>query len=68
MLRLIKGPSKNLLRESARELERFLRNTETSSLEPWQREIREYLGRGKMPTLLARNNLAAWVRAKRSGR
>ena len=35
-----------------------------SSLEPWQREIRDYLRSERMPTLFARNNLAAWGRRR----
>ena len=55
---------KNLLRKSAREFDRYLRQNAASSLEPWQQEIREYLRSGRMPTLFARNNLAAWARRK----
>jgi hypothetical protein len=61
----LQPPKKNLLRKSARELERYLRQKGASSLEPWQQEIRDYLRSGRMPTLFARNNLAAWARRKR---
>ena len=57
-------PTKNLLRDLAREFDGYLRQSETSSLEPWQQEIRDYLLSGRMPTLFARNNLAAWGRRR----
>jgi hypothetical protein len=57
-------PSKNLLRDLAREFDGYLRQSETSSLEPWQQEIRDYLRSGRMPTLFARNNLAVWGRRR----
>jgi hypothetical protein len=58
------APRKKLLRDLASEFDRYLRQSETSSLEPWQREIRDYLRSERMPTLFARNNLAAWGRRR----
>jgi hypothetical protein len=57
-------PTKNLLRNLAREFDGYLRQSATSTLEPWQQEIRDYLRSGKMPTLFARNNLAEWGRRR----
>ena len=37
-------------------------NPKRPASNPWQQEIRDYLRSGKMPTLFARNNLAAWGR------
>src|SRR5438445_10061405 len=58
------SPSENLLRDLARELDAYLRQSETSRPEPWQLEIRDYLRSGRMPTLFARDNLAIWGRQK----
>jgi hypothetical protein len=55
---------KNLLRDLASEFDRYLRQSEMADLEPWQQEVRDYLRSGKMPTLFARNNLAAWGRRR----
>jgi hypothetical protein len=55
----------NLFWTLARELDRYLRQNETSRLEPWHHEIRDYLRSGRMPTLSARDNLAVWARRKR---
>ena len=60
----LSSPTKNLLKELALELDRYLRQSETFSLEPWQQEIRDYVRSGRMPTLFARNNLAAWGRQR----
>ena len=57
-------PSKNLLRDLALEFDRYLSQSEASSLEPWQQEIRDYLRSGRRPTLFARNNLAVWGRQR----
>ena len=57
-------PTKNLLRNLAREFDVYLHQSETSSLEPWQQEIRDYLRSGRVPTIFARNNLAAWGRRR----
>ena len=58
------APAKNLLRDLAHEFDRYLRQSEMSSLEPWQQEIRDYVRSGRMPTLFARDNLAAWGRRR----
>jgi hypothetical protein len=60
----LSSPTKNRLKDLASEFDRYLRQSETSSLEPWQQEIRGYLLSGKMPTLFARDNLAAWGRRR----
>jgi hypothetical protein len=57
--------TKNRIRDLAREFDGYLRQSKTSSLEPWQQEIRDYLRSGRMPTLFARNNLAVWDRRRR---
>lgn len=57
-------PSQHGLRDLAREFDGYLRQSETSSLEPWQQEIRDYLRSGRMPTLFARNTLAVCGRRR----
>jgi hypothetical protein len=60
----LRAPAKNLLKDLAHEFDRYLRQSETSSLEPWQQEIRDYLRSGRVPTLFARDNLTAWGRRR----
>ena len=57
-------PSRHLLRDMARQFDEHLRQSETSSLEPWHHEIRDYVRSGRVPTLFARDNLAAWARRR----
>jgi hypothetical protein len=52
----------------AREFDEYLRQSEASSLEPRQQEIRDYLRSGRMPTLFARNNLVRNPHQVRAGR
>jgi hypothetical protein len=61
----LETPEKNLLLDLAREFEHYLRQSEPSTVEPWQQEIREYVRSGRMPTFFARNNLAEWGRRRR---
>jgi hypothetical protein len=56
--------SKNILRDLALEFDRYLSQSEASSLEPWQQEICDYLRFGRVPILFARDNLAAWGRRR----
>ena len=57
-------PTKNLLRDLARKFDEYLRQSETSSLEPWQQEIRDYVGTAKKPSLFAKSNLIDWGRRR----
>jgi hypothetical protein len=56
----LRPATKNLLRDLALEFDEYLPQSQTSKLEPWQQEIRDYLRSGRVPTLFARDNLAAW--------
>jgi hypothetical protein len=60
----LRPAAKNLLRDLALEFDEYLPQSEKSSLEPWQQEIRDYLRSGRVPTLFARDNLAAWGRRR----
>jgi hypothetical protein len=60
----LSSPMKDLLEDLAREFDEYLRQSETSSLEPWQQEIRDYLRSGRTPTFFARNNLVEWGRRR----
>jgi hypothetical protein len=42
-----------------------LRQSRSAALEPWQQEIRDYVGTARKPTLFAQNNLVKW--GKRRG-
>ena len=62
MRTLLQFSKKSLFWKSAHEFKQYLHQNAASRLEPWQQEILDYLRFGRMPTLFARNNLAAWVR------
>jgi hypothetical protein len=62
----VKGISVNLLWDHlASKFDQCLRQSGIVTLQPWQREIRDYVGTAKESTLFAKNNLVDWGR--RSG-
>ena len=57
--------SPKLLWDLAPKFDWHLRQSEASSLEPWQQEIRDYISTARKPTFLAQANLVEW--GKRRG-
>jgi hypothetical protein len=62
---MAKGVTTRLLWDLAPKFDQYLRQAGTVALQPWQQEIRDYVGTAKKPTLFAQNNLVKW--GKRRG-
>jgi hypothetical protein len=62
---MVKGFTANLLWNLAPKFDQYLRQSRTAALQPWQQEIRDYVGTAKKPTFFAQNNLVEW--GKRRG-
>ena len=61
---MVKGVSVNLLWDLAPKFDRYLCQSGTATLQPWQQEIRDYISTAKKPTFLAQNNLVKWGKRK----
>jgi hypothetical protein len=59
-----KGVSVNVLWNLAPRFDQYLRQSGTIALQPWQQEIRDYVGTAKKPSLFAQNNLVSWGKRK----
>jgi hypothetical protein len=62
---MLKSVRVNLLWDLAPKFDQCLRQSRWAALEPWQQEIRDYVGTARKPTLFAQNNLVKW--GKRRG-
>jgi hypothetical protein len=62
---MVKGVTVNLLWDRlAPKFDQCLRQSGIVTLQPWQQEIRDYVGTAKKPTLFAKNNLVDWGRRR----
>jgi hypothetical protein len=61
---MMKGVRVNLLWDLAPRFDQHLRQSGTTTLQPWQQEIRDYISTAKKPTLFAQNNLLEWGKRK----
>ena len=61
-----KDISPNRLWDLAPKFEKYLRESGTMALPPWQQEIRDYVTTAKKPTLFAQNNTCPMGQAKRA--
>jgi hypothetical protein len=59
-----KGVRVNLLCDLAPKFDQYLRQSGTTTLQPWQQEIRDYISTAKKPTFFAQNNLLEWGKRK----
>jgi hypothetical protein len=53
-----------LLWDLAPKFDQYLRQSGTTTLQPWQQEIRDYIGTAKKPTFFAQKNLVKWGRQR----
>lgn len=60
----MKGLSENVIWDLAPKFDQCLRQSEIVTLQPWQQEIRDYVGTAKKPSLFAKTNLIIWGRRK----
>ncbi len=56
------GPK--LLCDLAPKFDQYLRQSGTTTLRPWQQEIRDYIVTAKKPTFFAQKNLVKWGRQR----
>jgi hypothetical protein len=56
------GPE--LLWDLAPKFDQYLRQSGTTTLQPWQQEIRDYIVTAKKPTFFAQKNLVQWGRQR----
>jgi hypothetical protein len=54
----------NFLLDLAPKFDQYLRQSVTTTLQPWQQEIRDYVLTAKKPTNFARRNLVEWGKRK----
>ena len=48
----------------APKFDQYLRQSGTTTLQPWQQEIRDYIVTAKKPTFFAQKNLVKWGRQR----
>jgi hypothetical protein len=48
----------------APKFDQYLRQSGTTTLQPWQQEIRDYISTAKKPTLFAQSNLVRWGKSR----
>jgi hypothetical protein len=53
-----------LVWDLAPKFDQYLRQSGTTTLKPWQQEIRDYVSTAKKPTLFAQSNLVEWGKRK----
>jgi hypothetical protein len=63
-LLMAKGITAKLLWDLAPKFDRYLRESGTATLHPWQQEIRDYINTAKKPTLFAQSNLVRWGKSR----
>jgi hypothetical protein len=61
---MMKSVRVNLLWDLAPKFDKFLRQSRSAALEPWQQEIRDYVVTAKKPTFFAQHNLVRWGKLK----
>jgi hypothetical protein len=61
---MTKLPNANLIGDLATKFDQCLRQSGIVTLQPWQQEIRDYVGTAKNPSLFAKSNLVDWGRRR----
>jgi len=63
-LLMAKGITTKLLWDLAPKFDRYLRESGTATLHPWQQETHDYVSTAKKPTAFAQSNLVRWATTK----